>query len=86
MGRPYNWSCGSIAWSKIANCVARGPVAGGQWPETRECENIMMRKKSRRNALGFFAEEFDVGWAFLDWQALAALDLFADLLDDVGAG
>jgi hypothetical protein len=40
----------------------------------------------RRSALGFFAEEFDVGWAFLEWGALAALDLFADLLDDVGIG
>jgi hypothetical protein len=36
--------------------------------------------------LGFFSEEFDVGWAFLDWRALAALDLFADLFDDVGVG
>jgi hypothetical protein len=36
--------------------------------------------------LGFFAEEFDVGWAFFYRGALAALDLFADLLDDVGIG
>jgi hypothetical protein len=34
--------------------------------------------------LAFFAEELDVGRAFFYWGALAALDLFADLLDDVG--
>ena len=37
-------------------------------------------------ALGFFAEEFDVGGAFFYRGALSALDLFADLLDDVGIG
>ena len=36
--------------------------------------------------LAFFAEKFDVGWAVFDRGAVATLDLFADLLDDVGVG
>jgi hypothetical protein len=52
----------------------------------RPYNGITPRRLNGDGGLGFFAEEFDVGWAFLDWRALSALDLFADLLDDVGVG
>jgi hypothetical protein len=56
----------------------------------QKMESCLMRDRRNepqpRSALGFFAEEFDVGWAFFYRGALAALDLFADLLDDVGIG